>query len=308
MVMVRVLSNVELPINFKNEVVDWGYYDNEEQNESLFQKSMKMMSLDKKKKAQHRAIVLHVHGGGFIAMNSAAHQSYTRLWANNLNIPVFSVDYRLSPQYKFPAALNDVWQVYYWLVENAEAIMGLKVDKIILAGDSAGGNLVAALTVMAIERKYRIPDGLILAYPAITCSQLQFVPSLLMSMDDPILGYPFMKMCLDCYVGGLDARNPNCVPETSPYISPLVASDETLKQFPKTRIMIASSDPLRDQGLQFAYKLLKNDVDTFVKEYMYFPHGFLSMGAPIYGMKDEVNESIRQVEKWILECIMDHTR
>ena len=95
-------------------------------------------------------MILHIHGGGFVAMSSGSHQSYTRLWANKLNIPVFSVDYRLSPEHNFPDALNDCWQVYYWLMEEGEYYLGIKIDKIILAGDSAGGNLCSALAVLAI--------------------------------------------------------------------------------------------------------------------------------------------------------------
>ena len=62
------------------------------------------------------AIILHFHGGGFIAMSSASHQNYTRKWAKATGCPVFSVDYRLSPKFVFPDALNDCWQVYFWLV------------------------------------------------------------------------------------------------------------------------------------------------------------------------------------------------
>lgn len=80
-------------------------------------------------------------------------------------MPIFSVDYRLSPKYSFPAALNDVWQVYYWLIENAESKLGIIPRKVILVGDSAGGNLAAAITNMAIMRGYKVPDGILLAYP-----------------------------------------------------------------------------------------------------------------------------------------------
>ena len=66
------------------------------------------------------AIILHFHGGGFVAMSSSSHQNYTRKWAKITGCPIFSVDYRLSPEYAFPDALNDCWQVYYWLVNHAE--------------------------------------------------------------------------------------------------------------------------------------------------------------------------------------------
>lgn len=70
-------------------------------------------------------VMLHIHGGGFVAMSSASHQNYTRVWANILDIPVFSVDYRLSPESAFPDALNDCWQVYYWLLEDATRVLGI---------------------------------------------------------------------------------------------------------------------------------------------------------------------------------------
>jgi len=54
-------------------------------------------------------MIIHIHGGGFVAMSSATHQNYTRKWANELNVPVFSIDYKLAPQDPFPAAVNDCW-------------------------------------------------------------------------------------------------------------------------------------------------------------------------------------------------------
>ena len=62
-----------------------------------------------KKRFDHKSVILHVHGGGFVSMSSASHQTYTRIWANDVGVPVFSVDYRLAPDNAFPAAINDVW-------------------------------------------------------------------------------------------------------------------------------------------------------------------------------------------------------
>lgn len=77
-----------------------------------------------------------------------------------------------------------MWQTYYWLIRNSESVFGIKPNKILLVGDSAGGNLVAACTIMAINRGFRVPDGLVLCYPALSLSKLRFTPSLLLSIDD----------------------------------------------------------------------------------------------------------------------------
>jgi len=160
-------------------------------------------------------------------------------------------------------------------------------------GDSAGGNLIAALTIMAIERGYRVPDGLVMAYPALSVCKSTFTPSLLLAMDDPILPHPFLKMCIESYVGGNDTNNPLCDPQTSPYISPAIASDAVLSRFPKTRIMAAANDPLRDESFRFTLRLATLGVDIHLKEYEHMPHGFLNYNMSSMGMKEECNEAIK---------------
>ena len=69
-------------------------------------------------------LILHIHGGGFVAMSSASHQSYTRQWANLVRKPIFSLDYRLAPEFPYPAALDDCWQAYNWILDNCEDMLG----------------------------------------------------------------------------------------------------------------------------------------------------------------------------------------
>lgn len=69
-------------------------------------------------------LILHIHGGGFVTMSSSSHQTYTRRWANLVKKPLFSLDYRLAPKYPYPAALDDCWQVYNWLIDHSEEILG----------------------------------------------------------------------------------------------------------------------------------------------------------------------------------------
>ena len=83
-------------------------------------------------------------------MSSFIHQTYTRIWANNLNVPIVSVDYGKAPDRPFPEGLYDCLEAYMWTVNTFAQVYEVQPVKIILVGDSAGGNLVAALTTLLI--------------------------------------------------------------------------------------------------------------------------------------------------------------
>lgn len=128
-------------------------------------------------------------------------------------------------------------------------MFGLPPKKVILVGDSAGGNLILGVTLRAIHSNFKVPDGLILCYPALNLSLNCFIPSHLISLEDLILPYSFLKMCLSMYAGEAD-------PNTDPFLSPILINDNDLKRFPPVRIMIAGKDPLRDDSFKFALRLL----------------------------------------------------
>jgi len=113
------------------------------------------------------SLIIHIHGGGFIAMSASSHENYTRKWATKLEVPVFSIDYRLAPEYPYPCALDDVYQSYMWIIKYSEQILNMNVKNIILTGDSAGGNLAAALTYLLILENKKLPTALFLTYPGI---------------------------------------------------------------------------------------------------------------------------------------------
>ncbi|CAG9335245.1 unnamed protein product [Blepharisma stoltei] len=224
--------------------------------------------------AQMNKLILHVHGGGFVAMSSYSHQNYTRIWANELKIPLFSVDYRLAPQHPFPAALDDVWQVYTWLKTYAEQYLGILPEKIILVGDSAGGNLILALTIKAILMNFPLPSGLLVYYPASNLARDdQFSESLLWSLEDPLLSHNFLKICLDSYLKdtNLDKRHP--------LISPYYADNSIISKFPPVRIFTGNLDPLHHEALRFADKLISNGVNTKLFIYPDVYHGSLNFYA-----------------------------
>ena len=93
-------------------------------------------------------------------------------------------------------------------------------------------------------------------------------------------------------MGTYKVGDPICDPNEQEYLSPCLASDETLKKFPTTRIMVPTNDALRDESFQFALRLAKQGVDVKVREYDCMPHGFLNYNAPLLGMREESNVTI----------------
>lgn len=232
---------------------------------------------------QHTAVVLHIHGGGFVSMSSQSHQLYTNRWANELGVPIFSVDYRKSPEHPFPAGLDDVFQVYCWVLHYCKSVLNIDPLRILLVGDSAGGNLVAALTLLCVKYGLRMPTAIFMSYPALNLNYHNYTPSLLISLEDFILPHTFLKYCLSCYIreGQLDPRH-------NFYLSPVAAPDSYLKEFPPTHFFVGSQDPLEDDSWRLFERLLALKVEATLTEYRGLPHGFLQFGVP-NGLKESHN-------------------
>lgn len=132
------------------------------------------------------SIVIHVHGGGFVALSSLMSEPYTRRWARETKLPIFSINYRLAPDYPFPSALEDVYHSYLFIINQIHKHSNIRFKKVILTGDSAGGNLVAALTGLLMKNNKPVPDALLLAYPALDLRFI-FSQSRIHSFNDPLL-------------------------------------------------------------------------------------------------------------------------
>ena len=173
-------------------------------------------------------LLFHIHGGGFVAQTSASHECYLRQFAVRLDCPILSVDYTLSPspfggqhvgrasswESGYSNALDDVFHAYKWALntltsstpadgaaeEQLRDCLGWSGERVVLLGDSAGGNLCLALALRCIAEGVRVPDGLVLAY---TCSLVSIAPSpsRLLTMFDPLLPAPALSKCLTAYLG-----------------------------------------------------------------------------------------------------------
>jgi len=238
-------------------------------------------------------IVVHFHGGGFVSMSSGSHQSYTRQWSKKLKKPVFSVDYRLAPENPYPAALDDCWQAYNWIINYSQDILGVKPNKIILAGDSAGGNLALGVAVLAIKCGVRVPDGLFLAYPALRLEPKAYSPSLMLALEDQLVPYSLLRLCLQAYVpNGAD-------PAKDPLLSPVLLSNDLLEKLPPIRMMVGDTDPLHDECWRFTDKLRKLNKDVHLTVYKDMCHGFLGYDVPM-GMPESkicIEDSVTMISE-----------
>ncbi|XP_053308333.1 hormone-sensitive lipase [Spea bombifrons] len=144
-------------------------------------------------------LIIHFHGGGFVAQTSKSHEPYLRTWAQELEAPILSVDYSLAPEAPFPRALEECFYAYCWALRHCR-LLGSTGERVCLAGDSAGGNLCITVSLRAASVGIRMPDGIMAAYPA-TLLQATASPSRLLTLMDPLLPLSVLSKCLSAYAG-----------------------------------------------------------------------------------------------------------
>ncbi|XP_068431477.1 lipase, hormone-sensitive a isoform X2 [Clinocottus analis] len=144
-------------------------------------------------------LLIHFHGGGFVAQTSKSHENYLRSWSKELSVPILSVDYSLSPEAPFPRALEECFYAYCWALNNCH-LLGSTAERVCLAGDSAGGNLCITVSMKAICSGIRVPDGIMAAYPA-TLLTTDASPSRLLTLIDPLLPLGVLTKCINAYAG-----------------------------------------------------------------------------------------------------------
>ena len=209
-------------------------------------------------------LLVYYHGGGWVLGSVESHDSICRALCMQTPCAVLSVDYRLAPENPFPAPLVDCVTATKWAHDNAAAI-GIDPTRIAIGGDSAGGNLAAAIANMqTIPTVYQL-----LIYPVTDC-RLQH-PSHQENKDGPFLTHAAMKWFVDHYVSGAD------ISLSDPRLSPLFESDTNLAAAPPACVITAEFDPLRDEGDAYATKLAAVGVPVSHVRFSGQFHGFLSL-------------------------------
>jgi acetyl esterase len=210
-------------------------------------------------------VLVFFHGGGWVLCDLDTHDGICRSLANGAACIVVSVDYRLAPEHKFPAAPEDCYAATQWVASNAAQFNG-DPTRIAVGGDSAGGNLTAVISQLARDRQG----------PALVF-QLLIYPATLFGADTPSMrenatGYFLTRQDTDWFAGHYLNSNDDM---KNPMASPLLASD--LRGLPPALVITAEYDPLRDEGEQYGQRLKAAGVPVTISRYNGMIHGFVSV-------------------------------
>ncbi|WP_289660823.1 alpha/beta hydrolase [Flavobacterium panacagri] len=217
---------------------------------------------------EKQPVIIYFHGGWFNAGSLETHDTPLRQLANATQSTIIAVDYRLAPEHPFPAGLNDCEFVVKWLIENALSI-NIDPEKIIIAGDSAGGALASSIT-----RKFRSKIAVqLLIYP-VTSNDLK-TASWIEFQNGPLLDLKSGIQAWDWYLPDNYKNDSDAIP--------LLAND--LSGLPPTFIAVAEYDPLRDEAIQYAEKIKKAEGSVKLNLYKGTTHGFFQMGGFIADSK-----------------------
>ncbi len=230
-------------------------------------------------------ILVWFHGGGFVIGNLDTHDHACRVLATQGDCIVVALDYRLSPEFKFPAALEDCMAALRWLALHAVEIGG-DPARMAVGGDSAGGNLAAVCAILARNAGHPQLAFQLLIYPCTapepeTPSHRKFAEGHLLTRNTITW---FYKQYVRSAKEFEDFR-----------FAPLVAED--LSNLPPALVVVAGYDPLRDEGVDYAKRLIEFGNRVTLTNYEGMIHGFLLMGAAIDAAKRALAESATALKR-----------
>jgi acetyl esterase len=223
------------------------------------------------------------HGGGWVIGNLDSHDVVCRTLAHEGELIVISVDYRLSPEHKFPAAVDDAIAATAWISSNA---LALDIDgtRLMVGGDSAGGNLAAVVAIHARDSGGPKLAGQVLIYPGTDFRMTH--PSHSEPETSILLTHSVIRWFRDHYLNGpADVDDWRASP----------ARVTRLAGLPPTYLLTAGADPLRDEGNEFATRLKDAGVPVTYRTFPGQFHGFFTMGK----LLPQANVAAREIGEWL---------
>ncbi|GGY10439.1 alpha/beta hydrolase [Pseudoduganella dura] len=227
-------------------------------------------------------VVVYFHGGGFVIADTKTYESSVKAIAAGTSAIVVSVEYRQAPEHKFPAAPNDAFAAYQWVLANAKDIGG-DAARVAVAGESAGGNLATVVALMARDRQVAAPVHQLLIYPVV--SDDMSTPSYQRNANARPLNKPMMQWFFKHY--GADPQNPYALP----------AKAQTLKGLPSATVLTAEIDPLASEGESYAERLKKDGVKVDYRQFDGVTHEFFGMGPVVPKAQDAQKFAVEGLKK-----------
>lgn len=214
---------------------------------------------------QNLPVIMYFHGGGFVISSVDTHDKLCRRIARDNKAHVISVEYRLAPEFKFPIPLQDCYDATVWAAQNASVHHG-DTNRLVVMGDSAGGNLAAAVSLMSRDLNGPKICYQVLIYPCtdgtLSCD----------SIEENGKSYLLTKKMMEWFIAQYISKKEDL---HSPYLSMLFAKD--LTNLPPAFIFTAEYDPLKDEGRLYADRLKEAGNEVRFKEYGGMIHAFISM-------------------------------
>ena len=211
-----------------------------------------------------KPMVIYTHGGGWVVGSLETHDRFCRALSQQSGCSLISIDYRLAPEYQFPSAHDDSLEASRWVIDNLTNLAPNN-GMFILAGDSAGGNIAIA-TTLALTHQYGMA-GCLAIYPA-TQHYITDLPSYTEHAKSGLVPDRNMRWCCDAYLVNIAPADPS--------LERIFPGRRTpLNNFPRTLIITAEKDPIRDDGARFAVRLHRAGCKVMYKHLETASHGLV---------------------------------
>jgi acetyl esterase len=229
-------------------------------------------------------MLVFIHGGGWVIGGLETHEPLCIDVAIELDLPVVAVDYRLAPEFPFPAAFEDSLAAARWIASGPQEL-GRQATSLFLAGDSAGGNLAAVVSAALRDEPSAVPvAGQWLIYPAADpCVRYP-------SYDQFNQGFLLVKDSMDWF------EESYAGPRNDWRFSPLLKGVEGL---PPTFVVTAGLDPIRDQGRAYAARCAEAGVETIYWEAPGTVHGFMNLRKAVPSANDDLAHCLAYLKLWV---------
>ena len=238
-------------------------------------------------------LIIHIYGGSYKLNMNLMNERYLREWSKDSGVAIMTIK-KPEKEYKFPTVLNELYQVYMWLLNHAKTELNMDIQKIIISGDSFGGYFCYAFTNLLIginlfeNRNIKIPDLILLEYPNFTFDLNKSGVAMCMGAIF-FISHSAFRAFVDDYLGGFkDYQNM--------FVSPLYTSDKVIEKLPKVRFFFGNQDGYRDEFLRGMYRL-RNCKDIIGYNFLNLGHGFNGLeNKDIFEMaKDFIVEEVKAI-------------